>query len=92
MTQITVSYESGEKAAYPSGVRVLDVLTKTGCLEQPLVAALVDNEIKGLDTQLVSDCRVAPVLSNSAPGALVYRRSLCFLLAIASRQLFPSED
>jgi len=89
MPQITVLYESGENAAYPSGVRVLDVLTKTGCLEQPLVAALVDNEIKGLDTQLVSDCRVAPVLSNSAPGALVYRRSLCFLLAIASRQLFP---
>ncbi len=89
MTQITVYYESGESAVFPTGVRALDVLAKTGSLEQPLVAALVNNEIKGLDAKLSSDCKVKPVLSNSASGALVYRRSLCFLLAIASRQLFP---
>lgn len=89
MTQITVYYESGESAVYPAGVRALDVLARNCSLEQPLVAALVNNEIKGLDTRLINDCRVKPVLSDSAAGALVYRRSLCFLLAIASRQLFP---
>ena len=89
MTQITVHYESGERLAYPSGVRVKDVLAKAGSLAHPMVAALVNNEIKGLDTLLTHDCKVSPVLANSAPGALVYRRSLCFLLAIASRQLFP---
>lgn len=90
MTQITVTYDSGESVSYPLGVRVLDVLARAGSLEKPLVAALVDNELKSLDTELESDCRVRPVLTNSAPGALVYRRSLCFVLAIASRELFPA--
>ena len=89
MTQITVTYDSGEAVSYPLGVKALDVLVHEEKLEPPLVAVLVDNELKSLDTELESDCMVRPVLADSAPGALVYRRSLCFLLAIASRELFP---
>lgn len=89
MTQITVTYDSGETSAYPPGTKALDVLASSGKLDQPLVAVLVDNELMSLDTELESDCRVRAVLADSAPGAAVYRRSLCFLLAIASRELFP---
>ncbi|HWP69338.1 MAG TPA: nucleoside kinase, partial [Rectinemataceae bacterium] len=89
MTQITVTYDSGKTISFPLGVKVLDALAHAGKLEGALVAALVDNEIKSLDTELESDCTIRPVLTNSAPGVLVYRRSLCFLLAIASRELFP---
>ncbi|MFZ3111279.1 MAG: nucleoside kinase [Rectinemataceae bacterium] len=89
MTRITVTYDSGETASYPFGVKALDVLARSGKLDQPLVAILVDNELMSLDTELESDCRVRAVLADSAAGAAVYRRSLCFLLAIASRELFP---
>ena len=89
MMQIKVTYDSGEAISYPLGVKALDILAGAGNPDQPLVAILVDNELKSLDTELESDCRVRPVLADSAPGAMVYRRSLCFLLAIASRELFP---
>ena len=89
MTMITVTYDSGETATYPLGVKALDVLARSGKLDQPLVAILVDNELKSLDTELESDCKVRAVLADTAAGAAVYRRSLCFLLAIASRELFP---
>jgi len=89
MTTITVTYDSGETSTYPSGIRALDVLASSGKTDQPLVAALVDNELMSLGTELESDCRIRAVLADSAAGAAVYRRSLCFLLAIASRELFP---
>ena len=89
MTRITITYESGGTASFPPGVKAIDVLGKAGTKDRPLVAVLVDNELKSLDAELESDCAVRPVLADSAPGALVYRRSLCFLLAIASRELFP---
>jgi len=89
MTQITVTYESGQSASFPSGVHVIDALAGRGKMDMPLVAALVNNELKSLATVLNNDCRLRPVYTNSAAGALVYRRSLCLLLAIASRQLFP---
>ncbi|MEW6550093.1 MAG: nucleoside kinase [Spirochaetota bacterium] len=89
MTQIRVRHPSGKESLYPSGIKVLATLGTEGSLEAPLVAALVNNELKDLDTELRYDCEVKPVLSNSAAGASVYRRSLCFILAIASRQLMP---
>jgi len=89
MTQITVTYNSGETVSYPSGVTVLKALAQAGKLEGALVAAFVDNELKSLDTELEDDCSITTVLADSASGAPVYRRSLCFLLAIASRELFP---
>jgi len=89
MMQIKVTYDSGVTASFPPGVKAIDVLGEVRTRDQPLVAVLVDNELKPLDTELEGDCAVRPVLADSAPGALVYRRSLCFLLAIASREIFP---
>ncbi|HWR11834.1 MAG TPA: nucleoside kinase [Rectinemataceae bacterium] len=89
MTQITATFDSGETKFFQTGTKALETLPNKGGLDQALVAVLIDNELKSLDTELESDCRISPVLSGSAIGATVYRRSLCFLLAIASRELFP---
>lgn len=89
MTQITVTYDSGETKSFQMGIKALNTLPNEGGSDQPLVAVLIDNELKSLDTELESDCRISPVLAGSTIGATVYRRSLCFLLAIASRELFP---
>jgi len=89
MMQISIGYDSGEVHSYPVGVKARDAISHAGNLPFPLVAVLVNNELKSLDTELESDCKLQPVLTNSSQGAAVYRRSLCFLLAIASRSLFP---
>lgn len=89
MAQITATFDSGLSETFPAGVAAGEALARAGSPEFPLVAALVDNEVMSLDWILKGDCRISPVLANSSAGALVYRRSLCFLLAIASREVFP---
>ncbi|MBN2874489.1 MAG: nucleoside kinase [Spirochaetales bacterium] len=92
MHQITISYPSGKTASFPAGIRASEATAGFGSLEQPLAAVLVNNELLSLDTQLQTNCAMAPVMINSAQGAYSYRRSLCFLAAIAARELFPQRD
>jgi uridine kinase len=55
----------------------------------PLVAVLVNNEVVQLQHGLSVNCTLAPVDLGSRQGQAIYRRSLCFLLSMASRQVFP---
>ncbi|HUX36960.1 MAG TPA: nucleoside kinase [Rectinemataceae bacterium] len=89
MNQINVTYPSGERVAFPSGARVSDVIGRLGALRWPLAAALVNNELRCLEATLLTDCRIDPVTIDTAQGAVVYRRSLCYLLALSSRELWP---
>jgi len=89
MRQVTVTYASGESLAYPAGVKAQDALSKLGSLAWPLAAVLVNNEVKSLDAELLTDCHIQPITLDTTQGATTYRRSLCFLLAIAAKQLFP---
>ncbi len=91
MKQIKVVYDSGETANYPSGVKASEVLGRMGSLDWPLATVLVDNELRSLDSEVATDCRISPVTIGMAAGSVVYRRSLCFLLAIAARELFPDK-
>ncbi len=89
MRQVTVTYASGESVAYPAGVKAQDVIGKMGSLAWPLAAVLMNNELKSLDSQILTDCEIKPITLDTAQGATTYRRSLCFLLAIAAKQLYP---
>ena len=65
------------------------VLSRLGIPEDTTVAIRVNNEIRPLNTRLVVNCTLEPVTVDSQEGAMIYRRSLAFLLAIASQKLFP---
>jgi uridine kinase len=89
MRQVTVGYASGERVAYPEGVKAQDVIGKMGSLDWPLAAVLINNELKSLDASILTDCTIQPVTIGTGQGMTTYRRSLCFLLAIAAKQLHP---
>jgi uridine kinase len=89
MRQIKITYGSGEKVDYPAGVKAHDIIGRMGALTWPLAAILVNNELLPLDAELLTDCSVEPVTIDTAQGAATYRRSLCFLLALAARELYP---
>jgi len=55
----------------------------------PVMAALVNGDLRELTYQMWSDARVDPVLLSDSDGVRVYRRSLSFLLVTAVRELFP---
>jgi len=89
MKQINVTFPSGEKVAYPAGARAADVIGRLGPLPWPLAAVLVNNELLSLEATLLTDCRIEAVTIDTAAGANVYRRSLCYLLALSSREIWP---
>jgi uridine kinase len=55
----------------------------------PLVAAIVNGDLRELTYSIDMESRLAPVTMADADGALIYRRSLTFLISAAFANLFP---
>lgn len=55
----------------------------------PIIAALVDGELRELTYPLQRDAYVVPVFLSDSDGVRIYRRSLSFLLVTAISELFP---
>jgi len=92
MHQVNITYPSGETVGFPFGVKASATVGGFGPLRHPLAAVLVNNELQSLDANIITNCALEPVLIDSAQGAFIYRRSLCFVAAIAARELFPDRD
>ena len=60
--------------------------------EVPVIAALVDGELRELTYPVRSDAFVEPLRLSSSDGVRIYRRSLAFLLVTAVRELFPGSQ
>ncbi len=56
----------------------------------PIVAADVDGELRELTYPILMDSNVRPITMSDSDGALIYRRSLNFLLEMAFAELFPT--
>jgi uridine kinase len=57
--------------------------------ENPVVAVIVNGDLRELNYPIKMEATLKPVTMASADGARVYRRSLTFLLEYAFQQLFP---
>jgi uridine kinase len=55
----------------------------------PIVAAMIDDELRELTYHIQSDVEVTPLGMDDRDGSRIYRRSLAFLLVVATRELFP---
>ncbi len=89
--KVTITLPSGRALALPAGTTVERVLEEEEFRgsPSPIVAVLVNKALTSLSYPLEVSSRVEPVPLASRQGANVYRRSLCFLLAIAAKQSFP---
>jgi uridine kinase len=56
----------------------------------PLVAAYFNNELYSLNSSIEVNGAVRPVYLDSTVGIRLYRRTLCFVLEMAARELFPA--
>ena len=78
-----------KKVSCPYGTAADTVLAPLGIAEDKLVALRVNNEIRPLKIRFSVNASVEPVTLDSHEGAMIYRRSLAYILAIAARKLFP---
>jgi uridine kinase len=57
----------------------------------PTIAAFVNNEVRSLSYRLNINAQIEPIRLNSQEGQRVYRRSVCFALAIAAHHALPDD-
>ncbi len=55
----------------------------------PVIAALVDGELRELAYPLKRDAEVSPIFLSDSDGVRIYRRSLAFLMVTAISELYP---
>ncbi len=55
----------------------------------PIVAALVNGQLRELTYSLRTDADIVPIPMTSSDGTRIYQRSLSFLLVTAVKELFP---
>jgi uridine kinase len=76
----------------PVGTRIDTLLGSFDDAGRTIIAIRVNNEICPLQTRLEVNSTLEPVFLDSPEGAMIYRRSLAFLLAVAARELFPDRS
>lgn len=88
---INVQFPSGKIITTAYGTPVFQIIagTEIDKTSFPVVGAFINNEVVSLSFKVEVNAEIKPVLLNSAIGARIYRRTLCFLLAMAVNKLFP---
>jgi len=71
---------------------IADTLLERLGIGKEAIALKVNNEIRPLRTRLAVNSTLEPVPLQSPEGAMIYRRSLAFLLAVAARKSFPDHS
>lgn len=88
MPTIQVTCEDGVTTSCPAGTVVGD-LAPHPANGLPYLAALVNHDVASLSYPLAVNCRVRFLTLADPHGWRVYRRSLCYVLAMAVRALYP---
>ena len=86
---VSITLADGTSFDAPRGVTVGEAIRHGGMEPKTVVAGLVNNEVRSLSHTLRIRATVKPVYLDSPEGQRVYRRSLCFLLAVAVTERFP---
>lgn len=59
--------------------------------DKDVIAVKTNNKIKSLNSYIKTSCKIEPIHINSIPGARTYRQTLCFILSMAAKELFPNK-
>lgn len=98
MDTISVNVDGYGEVSVPAGTRAelvleqanMDTTSKLKKNAFPPLAVLINNELAPLSAPIGAPCSIKPVYPDSPMGTEVYRRSLCFILSLAAREIVPS--
>ena len=89
MNNITVTFPSGKTLTVPKGTTAIDIIDNFSIPKEKLYAVIINNELSSLTSSLSYNSVLQPVVQGDKNSAIVYRRSLCFILAAAAHTQFP---
>ena len=82
---------NGKHYEYGSGMTLLEISKNFSEYHTtPIVAAIVNNDIKDMSTTITEDCSISFFDLSTEVGFKVYQRSLIFIMLLAARELFPN--
>jgi uridine kinase len=87
-SSVEIHLPDGRVLSGPRGEKVEGFLS-TLELPAPLVAAIINGNLRELTFPIEMDSSVTPVTMSMPDGARIYRRSLTFLLEMAFSDLYP---
>ena len=85
---VDVHLADGRVISGPRGAKAAEFLQAID-LKAPVVAAVVDNELRELTFPIHKESNMRPITTADPDGARIYRRSLNFMLEMAFTELFP---
>jgi uridine kinase len=91
---VQIFLESGEILEGPRGASI-EIFLKNSPLwhdENPIVGAIINGRLRELTYHIELEARVKQVRMSDSDGALIYRRSLTFLMAAAFEALYPDDN
>lgn len=89
MSYVQIEYK-GKEYSVNRGSTAFELFSKIDIALKP-IALRWNNQLTSLHTPLIAGGTLEPVDLNSSAGHRVYRKSLCFLLEKAERELFPKK-
>ncbi len=96
MKKIKLSFPDNTTLETEGEIRPLTILNrltdeKDSTKNKKIIAVKVNNEICSLESPVNISSYLEPIFSDTREGSSVYRRSLCFVLAVASHNIFPKK-
>jgi uridine kinase len=89
--EVEIHLPDGRILSGPRGAKVVDFLeTIASSLDSPVVAAVINGELRELTYPINLESIVQPVTMSDPDGVRIYRRSLTFLLEMAFSDLYPN--
>lgn len=87
---LKITLPNGDVREVPYGTPVTELIRDFNVPEEKIFAIKLNNKVYSLEKHLKYNARIEPIVEGSKDGILVYRRSLCFLLAAACHNKFPA--
>jgi uridine kinase len=88
--EVEIHLPDGRILSGPRGAKIGEFLkTVADSLSAPVVAAIVNGDLRELTFPIKIESTVQPVTMSDPDGARIYRRSLTFLLEMAFSDLYP---
>ncbi|ULQ60153.1 nucleoside kinase [Brucepastera parasyntrophica] len=89
MHSFTVTFPDKTTRVFTEPVTGADLIPYFNTEPGPIVAIYVNNQLFSLTRSIDVQAEVLPVTTAVTEGSYVYRRTLCFVLAAAARELYP---
>ncbi|KAL0204929.1 hypothetical protein P9112_000236 [Eukaryota sp. TZLM1-RC] len=93
MSTILVKLPSGKSVEYPiytTGLTILKDLNPETSSIDDVAVVLINGQIYSLNDPIDINCTFKPVAFNTSIGCDVYRRSLCYAVAMVASELWPT--